>query len=903
MTFIYNKGMSMEMESVYQQPRETQGIKKEVNRLERHRLIAHLGRMFSRRYDIQVLPSRQKGLWACALDPKANTGFERYMKGEIATLDDLPPETFVPKKILYDEKAAQEMSMEEITTLLRHEAGHAKYTDFRLMIEGQKQAKDEGHLPTSFWLTFEGIEDPRVNTLEGEESPIIDKQIRTNQGNALKERITEAPLSQKPLMLQFAYNSFHYWLHGQPIPELVGTEVGRVTELARPLLEQYFQNSDLDQRRILQRQIWDIAKVLEKKDVEQEEMRQMAQQKKGQQGKGKQSGSGEGSQQSNPSGGSQANEQQMSGSSGEGTSQDGSSGSSGQEQQSSGSQQGEIESKGNSENQNSTGSGHGNGEEEAGIPHIPGGSGEGSQQRETSGSQRNGQQSSGTSGDKSGQTQGEDRQEENRLGNSGDKQKERKSLFQRIKDRITGRKDTSSEDESAGEKEASDNNSQDSSTSSGSQQTEESQGRRNQAGESQGKEGQKEKNVKEDKLDLSQFTPEVLQEIKDAIDQLSPSEREQLMKKAREAVDEDQKDALKNKLSKMLKLEKNKQTGEYEAVPQKVDEKTQKQAQEDFQKAVDQVDAEEQKEWEREEAERKQMEDIRKKLEAEQREKLDMEKAGFDEDEKDKFHLYQSLENSMYSYIRNFRQAMERVIPRKKETVYEGGYFSGSKFDKRELIKRAPLKDERFHMRQVEAPIGDPRLFIGLLVDNSRSMKGKKMEQARKTMIFFAQVCKEMKIPFMAAAFGDDAEVIKTFRQDFDNPSERIKPKIIDATDAKGGSTNMYSGIEITIKDMNEQRRRISDSHGIIFVITDGQANAGLTKEALRDYIEENRGRLTFKAFGLSESEQERALIQQYLNFYFGESNCAYPEGFEKLPDDAFRVLRINMIQFQRFLR
>ena len=176
-----------------------------------------------------------------------------------------------------------------------------------------------------------------------------------------------------------------------------------------------------------------------------------------------------------------------------------------------------------------------------------------------------------------------------------------------------------------------------------------------------------------------------------------------------------------------------------------------------------------------------------------------------------------------------------------------------------------------------------------------------KMEEARKTMVFFAKVCRDMGIPFMTAAFGDNAQVIKTFRQDFDKSNERIKPKMIDFTDASGGSTNMHSGIEITIDAMNDQRRRLKDCHGLIFVITDGGANRGLVGQELRDYIEENRGRLTFKAFGLSAGAGERQQIQDYLNFYFGESNCAYPESFESLPDEAFRVLRTNLIQFQRF--
>src|SRR3989338_4566586 len=183
--------MTVEVEAATTESPKGAEPKTESERLERRRLIAHLGRVFARRYDIQVLPSRQKGLWACSLDPKVAPEIEKYIIGERDSLDDLPQEAFIPKQIIYDEPSAQEMSLNQITTLLHHEAGHAKYTDFRLMIEDQRQAKDEGHLPTSFWITFEGVEDPRVNSLEGEESPAIDRQIRANQAKDLQDRLTE----------------------------------------------------------------------------------------------------------------------------------------------------------------------------------------------------------------------------------------------------------------------------------------------------------------------------------------------------------------------------------------------------------------------------------------------------------------------------------------------------------------------------------------------------------------------------------------------------------------------------------------------------------------------------------------------------------------------------------------
>lgn len=791
----YTLIMSIEAEAVFSPQGEPPERTPEVNQQEKNRLIAHLGRVFARNYDIQVIPSRQKGLWATSLDPKVNIEVHKYIDGQRETLDDLPPESFRPKQILYDAESAQNMTMDEINTILHHEAGHAKYTDFRLMFEGQRQAKDEGNLPSSFWITFEGIEDPRVNSLEGEESPAIDRQIRTNQGNELQKRITEAPLKDKPLMLQFVYNSFHHWLHGEGIAELKGSDVDKAYELAKPLLDQYFQNTDVEQRKLLQRQIWDIAKGLEKQDIEDEQKRQMAQQQQQNQGQGQESG-----------------DQQGQGQPGQG------------------------------EGQQFGGQG-GDGEGQAGTPSLPGGK-----------------------------------------GSSGNQQK---NFLDKLKESLFGPRNKQ------GQQGQNQSNQQNSQEQEG--QSQDSFGHDIKPTQLQGK-------PKPERFDLSQLSDQELQQLKDAIDNLSPEERTQLEKRAREVVDELQKEALEEDINKNFKLEKNKKTGDYEVKPQLADESVQKQAQENYQHVLKEVEAEEQAEQQRQELERQVQEAMMRQLEQAKREKLEMEKAGFKENEKDEFLVYQSLEDSMESYVRRFKQAIEKVVPRRGEPRYEGGFFSGSKFDRRDLVRRAPLENEQFWQRQTEAPTGDPRLFIGLLVDNSGSMSGKKIEEARKVMIFFAKVSRDMGIPFMMGSFGSNANAIKTFRQDFDNAAERIKPRLLQATNASEESTNLHAGIELTVEAMNDQRRRLKDSHGLIFVITDGKANKGLTNEALRDYIEENRGRFTYKAFGLSNNETEKQQIQNYLNLYFGESNCAYPQGFEDLPDEAFRVLRINLMQFQRFL-
>ncbi|GEM_PF-5510931 len=697
---------------------EAKTTKPEVNLAERRRLIVHLGRLFSNRYDIQVIPSGQKGVWACGLDPGTTKAIEEYIHGKRTNLDDLPEQAFRPTQILYDEQAIEEMSMENINTLLRHESGHAKYTDFRSMIEGQKQAKTDGYLPTSFWLLFEGIEDPRVNIREGDESPTIDRMIRENQGKDLQDRLTEKPIIQRPLMWQFAYDCLYYYVHGETIPELKGSEIDKVFRQTQPLIDLYFQNTDLNERKDLQKQIWDIVKQIEQKAVEQEEMKEMAKKRQC----------------------------------------------------------------------------HQNGDQENG-------------------------QSNGLEG-----------------------------IMDKLEKAIQGK----------------DNG---------------------------------------DEPDLSELSDQEIKEIQEAIDQMTPQEKERLQKKAREALDQKQKQELEDKLPKIMKLEKNKKTGEWEAVPQSADAKQQNQAQKEYQQALKEVETEEAAEAKRIADIQKLEEERQRKIQQQLREKIEMQKNGFDpKTEKTKYYLYRELEESMRSQIYNFRKAMEMIIPRHKEPDYEGIFFGGKRIDKRELVRKVPIKSEQFWQRQTEIPTGEPRLFIGLCIDNSGSMRGPKMEHARKTAIFFSRVCQDMDIPFMITSFGSNAETIKKLRDDFDDPSKRIKPKLIDATDASANSTNLYDGLELTIKAMNEEKRRLQDSHGLIFVITDGAANAGLTGRELRQYIEENKGRLTFKAFGLSASQAERASIQTQLDQYFGESNCTFPQSFEDLPGESFRLLRKNMNQFKRFL-
>lgn len=784
--------------------------REEISLREKKRMIVHLARVFSRNYGLKVMPSGKKGLWACGIDKKVEPEVMKYVQGQRETLDDLPAEAFEPKRILYDESAIEDKKLSEITPILRHEASHAKRTDFRLMFEGQRMAKDDGFLPTTFWIMWEGMEDPRISNIEGRESRAIDAAIRKADVGELEKRLAEKPIGEYPMIMQFAYNSLNHWLRGESIGELEGTEVGEIFEKAKPLISQYMQNTDLEQRRGLQEQIWDIVKEIETKSKEKEELKEKIRQdniKPGNQGKG------EDQQAQGQSGGQGKGE----GSGGEGESQG------------------------------------------IGVP-----SGETAEGKEQPEEKLNSDDAEAQDGQKSSEEQ------------------QRESFLEKLRNLILGKRDKEknegqSPNEAAAEEERVDQ-SKDSS--------------------------EKEQKEEKDQVDLTQFSQEQLDEIRQAIENLPPDEREKLSRRAREILDEMQKDAMKENMQNIFELERDKQTGNFQLKPRFASEQEEDAAEREFEETVQEVE-----EMERAENEQRlvdqQIRDERQQFEAEQRrENIELENAGFDpETEREKFFVYRDLERAMQAHIRNFRSAMEKIVPRQGERKFEGHFYTGPKFDKRQLVRKLPIGDEKFWLRAQEVAEGKPRLFVALLIDNSGSMDGVKMQEARKSAIFFAEVLRDMEVPFMIESFGDSAETLKDFKENFDDASDRNKPRLIDGTDASGGNTNLHQGVEKVIDAMNNYRRIVPDSHGLIFVITDGGANRGLVGEELKDYVDEHKGRLTFKGFGLSRNEEERQEIQQYLNLYFGEQNCAYPQNFDDLPDEAFRLLRVNLMRFSRFIR
>lgn len=745
--------------------------------------IGLIARVFSRNYDLDVLPSPVGG-WSCGIDPKITDTIEAYLTGQRATLDDLPAESFRPKQILYDVKDVAEDPEDEVLGVLRHEVGHANHSDYRLFFKGQRLAHEQGYLPSGWANIHNALEDPWVNNKEIAGSEVVREKMTKRYAASMPEVV--AKINTQPLTRQLGLNIIHHWLTGQSIPTLTDKRVLEMFERIKPHAEAYFKGTDAQTNfdNLLQN-IWPSYKEIETKALSDEETKELAR-RAAQQNLG----------QPKP---------------GEGNPQEG------------------QEGQGRQGNQ-------------SGIKKAL--------QRFTSAIKR---AFGGGDGSKPSEEQ---KQIDEDLKGKVERDLQ-KALQQELK--------RQTEDLRSADKEL------------------------KQKGEKTG--------AVPDDIDLNKLSQQVRQQLESLKKSLQPEQKQALEKQARNNLDAKQAEALKEDAPGFMQPEQDSKTGERRMVFKKGPSASQvKLTKEQVQQLIEQAeDAEEQtlaqEAADQEERDQQTAEQIRAELE-----RREMLQAGFTENEQDLYRKFKDLETPMQGRIRNFIQTIEKFLPKQETYNYGGEYYTGRKIDQRSLPERAPVKDYRIYQRRQPIAAPQARMYITLVIDNSGSMRGEKMEESLKTAVFWGRVLQEFGIPFSIKFFGDQVRSIKTFEQDYDDGRNRVKPNLVKHADASGGSTDMGAPLTETEKEMNIARRKFANCVGAVFVISDSGANRGLTGPSLTELIRRLQKNYIVSNFILSTNKNEVAEAESY----FGEKNVIAPKNFTDLPDEAFRVLRVTL---ERMLR
>lgn len=774
---LFHDGTALDLSSVVREGK-SQRSASEVRALEQK--IGLIARVFSRNYNLDVFPSPTGG-WACGIDPKVAEDIEAYLTGKRESLDDLPAETFRPKQIYYDSKDIAEAPEDEVLGVLRHEVGHANNSDYRLFFKGQRQARDEGYLPTGWANIHNALEDPWVNNIEIAGSEVVREKMTKRYAATMPEVV--AKIGTQPLTRQLGLNIIHHWLTGQNIPTLTDKRVLETFERIKPHAEAYFKGASAQENfdNLLQN-VWPTYREVETKALSDEETKELARQ-----------ASKENLGQTKPDQGSAAQEGQ---------------GAQGQ----------------------------------SGIQNAL--------KRFTSAVKK--------------------------LFGAGDSPKpseEQKQIEKDLEGKVGGNLQKNLRQELNRQKE----------------ELEKADRELKQQGHKTG--------TVPDDIDLNKLSKEVRQGLEDLKKSLAPEMKKALQQQARKNLDAKQAEALKQDAPAFMQAEEDPQTGERRVTFKKGPSQSQMQlTKEQVQQLMEQAEAAQEQEQAQAEAQQQQREEQSAEEIRAEMERREMLQAGFTEQERELFKKFKDLETPMQSRIRNFIQTIEKFLPKQETYTYGGEYYTGRKVDHRSIPERAPVKDYRIYQRREPIAAPQARMYITLVIDNSGSMKGEKMEESLKTAVFWGRVLQEFGIPFSIKFFGDRVRNIKTFEQDYDDGRNRVKPSLVQYADASGGSTDMSAPLLETEKEMNIARRKFAGSVGAVFVISDSGANQGLTGPALIELIQRLQKNYIVSNFILSTNQGEVKEAEKY----FGEKNVIAPKNFGDLPDEAFRVLRVTL---ERMLR
>lgn len=703
----------------------------ERDEAERRRLLEKvvlIARVFSKNYQMDVIPSPMGG-WACTIDEETIAKVDKFLRGERATINDIPQEEFRAETILYNSGDIASTPEQEVLGVLRHEVGHALHSDFRAFFNGQKLAKDEGVLPSTWALVHNALEDTWINELESSDSEVVRDNIRKRCERSTTELIEN--VASLPKTEQLALSFIHHWLRGGAIPGIEDKEVLEAFERLKPAAERYARGrSSAANFELLKKQIWPEFKRFEEKAIEDQAIQSMASQDDGD---GDGAGSGQGSSGSGGAGGSGPSGPSPAGAS-------------------------------------------------AAAASVPPPSSSRQQQPDPSPSESDG---------------------------------------------------SPAEDQQPSEEE--------------------------------------------------------LRAAAERFAQLPDEQKEKLLEAAREELDERQAKALEKLLPKLLKVARDEKSGLHLtsfAGPA---------GGEDVEKAKSEIEplaqAKQSEEKAAQEAAAKQeqarSERTAKQLREEET-KRDMLKNGFGEYESSHYQRFKGFEDSVRGIVKDFMRALGPHLPKHRTFEYEGESYFGTRLDLKDLPLRAPIEDWRIYKKRQACDAEEPRLFVSIALDNTGSMSGTKMEESLKTVLFLGRVLQDFDIPFSIRLFGERVTKIKEFRQDYDLPSQRIKPTLVRSCDASGEYTNIGSALQEIDQEMAQARRRYPESQGLVLVVSDSGANSGLTGQALANLVKDIQGRCLVQSFLLSDSNSEKREAEAQ----FGAENVIAVSKFPELPREAFRVLR-----------
>ena len=305
-------------------------------------------------------------------------------------------------------------------------------------------------------------------------------------------------------------------------------------------------------------------------------------------------------------------------------------------------------------------------------------------------------------------------------------------------------------------------------------------------------------------------------------------------------------------------------------------------------------------------------EELEKQLEEGLLEELDRIKQQI-EQENELYNNYEKIREDVMPLVEEWFKYFAEQLPKKEEIEFdEDSLTRQGAFNRRAAMKPRNLLFGTVKNPRKFLPSVEPRFMASILLDVSGSMKGEKLQDSQKLLIFysefFSRISKEFGyIRFSIDAFSDSIKGIKNFDQDYDSANRyefldgtrsTIKVRLMKELNAQGG-TNMLDAIKESAKNLNEEARKYPDYASAFYFVGDGEDTNG-NSESVREFLKTNDDEHGFgnhmQSAILLGSEAER----QKLADVFGDENTnVVPEldqlieiSMEKFDEDLEEYLK-----------
>ena len=175
--------------------------------------------------------------------------------------------------------------------------------------------------------------------------------------------------------------------------------------------------------------------------------------------------------------------------------------------------------------------------------------------------------------------------------------------------------------------------------------------------------------------------------------------------------------------------------------------------------------------------------------------------------------VYTEVFKEVRKTSRNLTRKIENILKERECESVDSGFLMGQRFNAKDVVNR----DGKYFSRQT-VPDGRPEVAFGILVDQSGSMGGTRIETAKRVTILLEETLRKLDIPLLIAGHSEaNGKCRMTSFVDFDTQ---------DGKDSFRLSTMFASGCNIdgaAITYAGEKLLKRAEKIKVLIVISDGQ--------------------------------------------------------------------------------